>query len=87
MLRDDMEQWMDKISLEAFGSKVFLRELFTNHYPNCDCRVSGKLAIHGKVNQCLTCYRHVSSIDAHLFYENFDLALICWLALIWKGNF
>lgn len=86
MLATDMNEWMDKMSTEPFASKVFFRELFTDYYPNCTCRVEGKLAIVGKVNKCLTCFHHMSSLDAHLHVDRFDLALIGWLSLVWKGE-
>ena len=86
MLTSDMDEWMDKISEEPFAAKLYLRELFSNFYIGCNCRVEGILAVPGKVNHCLICYRHLSSLDAHAHLDQFDLALISWLALVWKGK-
>ena len=86
MLTSDMNEWMEKLSTEPFASKVFFQELFTNYYPNCNCRVNGKLAVSGTVNTCVTCFRHVSSLDAHQFLENFEFALISWISTVWKGE-
>ena len=86
MTADDMDEWMDKICLESFAAKVFLRELFSKFYPNCNCRVNGKLVVPGRVNTCTTCYRHVASLDAHVHRDDFDLAIVSWLSLIWRGK-
>ena len=86
MTIDNMAEWMDIVAFEPFAAKVFFRELFTAFYPGCSCRIDGKMIVTGRINNCKVCFRHLGSLDAHMFLANLDFAMLSWLSTIWKGK-
>ena len=78
--------WCDSIAMEPFSAKVMMQEVFSKSYHFCECRGRGVFVAINQVNHCLNCCRRLCTLDAHNFQQDFEMALVSWLAAIWKGK-
>ena len=85
MTRGNMKEWMKKASKEPYAAAVMLMEFGSSFYDGCTDRVDGTVS-GNTLNDCMACFRHLSSFDGHYHLDDLATAIIAWFALLWQGK-
>ena len=85
MNRKNFKEWMAKASIEPYAAAVTLLEFGSSFYDGCTDRVEGTIT-GPSANDCMVCFRHLSSLDGHNHLDDLATAVLAWFALLYRGK-